>query len=51
MTIQQRQALWIQTHATDAWSARKADLWLRHPSKTNNRALELLFIKVTEGRA
>ena len=49
MTIQQRQALWVQTHGTE-WQARKADLWLRFPSKTNNRALELLFIRVTEGR-
>lgn len=46
MTIQQRQAMWIQTHG-DAWQARKADLYLRHGV---NDALAVLFRRVCEGR-
>jgi hypothetical protein len=46
MTIQQRQAAWIQSHGTP-WQARKADLYLRH---NVSDALACLFTKVCEGR-
>ena len=49
MTIQQRQAMWIQTHGTPA-QADRAALYLKHQTKTTRAALALLFAKVCEGR-
>ena len=49
MTISQRQALWIQSHGTPA-QARRASIYVQHPTKTTTAALAVLFARVCEGR-
>lgn len=49
MTIQQREALWIQQHGSEA-QAYRAALYIKHPTKTTTAALHVLFVRVCEGR-